>query len=44
MASLLIPILLAVVVLLTFCWASGKLLWWLRVTFPPKPRRRRRHR
>ena len=22
-------------------WAFGKVLWWLRVTFPPKRRRRR---
>lgn len=43
MKSMLLVIVLVVIAVMTVLWAFGKVLWWLRVTFPPKrPRRRPR--
>ncbi|HTV01272.1 MAG TPA: hypothetical protein VMF13_12065 [Luteitalea sp.] len=42
MSRVLIVILVAVAVLMVVAWALGRLLFWLRATFPPNPPRRRR--
>jgi nitrate reductase NapE component len=40
--SILLAIVLVVVAVMTVLWAFGRVLWWLRITFPPRPRPRRR--
>lgn len=42
MKGLFLGIILVVVAAFVLLWAFGKVLWWLRVTFPPRPRGRRR--
>ncbi len=39
MSGLLLGIILAVIAVFTVMWAFGKVLWWLRVTFPPRRKR-----
>jgi hypothetical protein len=38
----LLAVMLGVVVLMVFSWALGRIIFWLRATFPPNPRPRRR--
>ena len=40
MGRLMLLIVLGVVVVMLFAWASGRALFWLRATFPPNRRRR----
>jgi hypothetical protein len=39
MSGLLLGIILAVIAVFTVMWAVGKVLWWLRVTIPPRRKR-----
>lgn len=41
MTGLLLGIVVAVIAIFTVLWAFGKVLWWLRVTFPPQKTRKR---
>lgn len=41
MTKILLVMVLAVIAVMTVLWAFGKVLWWLRVTFPPRRPRRR---
>lgn len=42
MSRVLVVVVLGVTVLMIVAWALGRVLFWLRVTFPPNRRRRRR--
>lgn len=46
MTKLFLVLVLGTIAVMTVMWALGKALWWIRVTFPPRPRpgagRRRR--
>jgi len=42
MSRVLVVMVIAVTAVMVVAWALGRLLFWLRVTFPPRPRRRRR--
>lgn len=42
MSRVLLVVVLAVVVLMVVAWGLGRVLFWLRATFPPNPPRRRR--
>jgi hypothetical protein len=41
MSRVLLVIVLAVVALMVVAWALGRIMFFLRATFPPRPRRRR---
>lgn len=42
MSRPLLVLVLGVTALMVVAWALGRVLFWLRATFPPAPRRRRR--
>ena len=42
MTRFLLAVMLGVVVLMVFSWALGRIIFWLRATFPPNPPPRRR--
>lgn len=44
MNRLLLVLLIGVTALMVIAWALGRVIFWLRATFPPNPRRRRKGR